>query len=122
MSYDASDPKQVRDRIKQLKVEESLKLALIQQIMSTREGRAWIYSILEVTHIWLSSFSSDALIMAFNEGERFIGLMLLADVTTAAPERYLEMLQEARELTQLEKLMEKPTGDLDDGFDPTAAG
>ena len=120
MSYDASDPRRVKDRIKQLKVEESIKDALIQQIMGSREGRAWVYDFFEAAHLWRTSFTVDALVMAFAEGERNIGLRLLSDVMRAAPDRYLEMVREASELESLERLTKRETEN--DGLDTTAAG
>jgi hypothetical protein len=45
--------------------------------------------------VWRSSFSTNALTMAFSEGQRNEGLRLLAQITTHAPERYAEMLKES---------------------------
>jgi hypothetical protein len=115
VSYDASDPKQVRDRIKQLKVQENIKDDLLRRIMETREGRAWFFEILESAHIWRSSFSVEPLAMGFAEGERNLGLRFLADLMRAAPLRYIEMVQEARELGDLEKSLK--TGEGNDGLD-----
>jgi hypothetical protein len=116
VSYDASDPKQVKDRIKQLRVQENIKDDLLRRIMETREGRSWFFEILESAHIWRSSFSVEALAMGFAEGERNMGLRLLADLMRACPARYIEMVQEARELGDLEKSI-KQTGEGNDGSD-----
>jgi hypothetical protein len=123
MSYDASDPRQVRERLNQLRVDENIRAELLRKIMETREGRAWMHSILERTHVWRSSFALDALAMAFSEGERNVGLSILADVMQAAAPQYLAMVKEAEEVQTLERLVKKQTtGDEDDGLDTTAAG
>jgi len=54
--------------------------------------------------------------MGFAEGERNMGLRLLADLMRACPARYIEMVQEARELGDLEKSI-KQTGEGNDGSD-----
>ena len=124
MSYDASDPRQVRERLNQLRVDESIRAAVFKKVMETREGRAWMHAILERAHVWRSSFSLDALAMAFSEGERNIGLAVLADLMIAVPDQYLAMVKEAEEVQTLENLVKKQTpeaGDEYDGLDTTAA-
>lgn len=124
MSYDASDPKQVRERLNQLKIDENIRDGLFRKIMETREGRGWMHSLLESAHVWRSSFSLDALAMAFAEGERNFGLQVLADLMRAAPDQYLVMVKEAAEVETLERLVKRQqtTGDEDDGLDTTAVG
>jgi len=119
MSYDASDPKQVKERLNQLRVDEAIRDALFRRIMETREGRGWVHALLESAHVWRSSFALDALAMAFAEGERNIGLHVLADLMRAAPDQYLVMVKEAAEVEELERLTKRQqaTGDLDDGLD-----
>ena len=47
--------------------------------------------------VWRLSFNPDALVTAFNEGQRNGGLRLLAQVTRHCPERYADMLREQME-------------------------
>ena len=51
--------------------------------------------MLERAGVFRSSFSSDAMAMAFNEGNRNSGLALLATVNSLAPAEYIKMMQEA---------------------------
>ena len=130
MSYDASDPRQVRERLNQLKIDERIKDEVLKKLLETREGRSWVHALLERTHIWRSSFALDALAMAFAEGERNVGLYVLADLMQAAPNQYLAMVKEAEEVQELERLVKRQTrpegpeesGDENDGLDTTAAG
>ena len=94
LPYDAGDPKAVRERNRVLKRVEASERTVIRQIMGSNEGRAWIFKLLSLCHVYQSTFSTNALTMACAEGERNIGLQLTADVIASCPERYLEMLKE----------------------------
>ncbi len=67
----------------------------IKWLMGSKRGRRIVRRLLERFGVWQSSFAADALLMAFNEGRRNEGLVLLALVTHHAPERYAEMLKES---------------------------
>lgn len=95
--YDAGDPKDVRERISKAKRIAAANQSVVRQIMGSSEGRDWIYQHLSLCHVYSTSFSTNALSMAFAEGERSVGLRLMADLVQAAPERYLEMLAEKGE-------------------------
>lgn len=97
MGYDANDEKQVKKARKQAEIDAAMRLDTIRNIMSTPPGRKWIYEMLERCHCYSTSFIAGAPdASAFREGERNIGLQLLADVQTAASETYLAMLKEAK--------------------------
>jgi hypothetical protein len=46
--------------------------------------------------VFQTTFSIEALSMAFQEGERNIGLELLADLMAASPDMFIAMLREAQ--------------------------
>lgn len=69
-------------------------LAHLTRVMSDPAGREYLYDLLASLHIYSTSFSTDALIMAFNEGQRNVGIRLTADLVEAAPDMYLQMLKE----------------------------
>ncbi len=97
MGYDANDEKQVKKARKKAEQDDALRLDVIRNVMQTAIGRAWIYGLLERCHCFSTSFiqgAPDA--SAFREGERNIGLQLLADVQSASPDLYLTMIQEAK--------------------------
>lgn len=85
----------------------------LQEIMAFRRGRAFVYRILEQCGIYRTSFASDAMAMAFREGERNVGLRLLAEVTEVSPEKYYTMLKEAREREVIDGQRESNDRDSD---------
>jgi hypothetical protein len=91
------DPKDVSKRSKDTLRAAAERREMLRAIMGLRQGRDFINDYLGRCHINAPSFSPDALRMAFLEGERNIGLQLLADVTSAVPELYAQMLKEQGE-------------------------
>lgn len=75
----------------------------VDDLMSTPAGARFIWRLLKLTGVYRTSFSSDALIMAMNEGQRNIGLRLLADLMEACPEKYINMMRTAKERTSKEE-------------------
>lgn len=67
----------------------------LRHVMNSKEGRRFIWRLLGETGIYRQSFSSDPLLMARNEGERNIGLKLLAELMEACPKRYLDAQNES---------------------------
>ena len=95
--YDASNRRHVADAAKAAKAVEQERLNIVRGIMSLKAGRAYIHDELVACHVFATSFTTDALQMAFSEGERNRGLRLLNDVTLADPEGYVDMMREANE-------------------------
>ena len=67
---------------------------MLSQVMGSMQGRAYICSKLESSHVFRTSFSTDPLQMAFNEGERNRGLDLLNDIMRYCPDQYVTMMRE----------------------------
>lgn len=93
--YDASDRKQVRKAEKEAKLADAQTAGIIKGLMSLSAGRQWVYDKLAGAHVFATSFDRDPLQMAFAEGERNQGLILLNDVMKHCPDQYLQMTQEA---------------------------
>ena len=97
-SYDASNKKSVNNARKKAAARNKKRLEVIQLLMQHRDGRAWIYEILERCHIYTTSFvQGDPHATSFREGERNVGNQLLIDVLTAATDEYLKMVKEGKE-------------------------
>jgi hypothetical protein len=64
------------------------------KVMSSKEGRRFIWRQLSEAGVFRSSFNVDAGVMAFNEGTRSAGLKLLGEIMDACPQRYLEAQRE----------------------------
>lgn len=66
----------------------------IKWLMSSPRGRRLAWWLLEKAGVNRTSFSNSGSVMAYNEGRRTMGLMVLADIISVTPDRYMEMLQE----------------------------
>lgn len=66
----------------------------LKNAMSSKDGREMIFSILDLCQLNASSFSTNALSMAFAEGRRSVGLDLQSRIDG---ELYLLMLKEQHE-------------------------
>lgn len=66
-------------------------------LLATRPGRRFVWRLLSLTGVFRTSFDNSGSVTAFNEGQRNIGLRLLADVNEAGPEHYVVMLRESKE-------------------------
>jgi hypothetical protein len=96
MTFDASDRKQVRVREKELKITEVNRLAYTRRIMQDQPGRKWMHDILVRCHIWQTAFAAGQPdTTAFRLGEQNLGLQIFADVIAAAPQEYVQMMNEA---------------------------
>lgn len=103
MSYDPTDINAHRaaaaEAVKQRELQRKQQAADFVELMSTRVGRRFIWRMLDVAGVFRSTFRTSAE-GAFLEGQRNIGLMLMADIHELCPERYVEMLNEAKEQQQ----------------------
>lgn len=63
-------------------------------LMSCPQGRRIVWRLLGSAGVFRSSFATNAMQMAFNEGKRNEGLELLAQIHTLCPERYQVMVEE----------------------------
>ena len=68
----------------------------LKWLMSNKRGRRFVFRALERAGVWRLSFNTNALSMAFNEGQRNEGLRLMANITAHCPDRYTEMLEESK--------------------------
>lgn len=93
-TYDASDPKDVKDAVKTAKNRDARQREALRTIMSDPQSRFWVYCLLERCHPTQNPFSSNALHTAFNCGEQNIGLQLLAELHNCSVDLYLTMMKE----------------------------
>jgi hypothetical protein len=94
--FNASDPEQVKSRREKQKTRELQKKSALRKIMSEPAGRMWVWGLLSRCGTYHSSFSSDPLVMAFNEGRRDIGNHLIAEINKIEPELFIKMALENR--------------------------
>lgn len=92
--YDASNEEDVAAAEEEARLLQTLRDEVVAEIMDTQKGRDWMHGLLTFTGLFETSFDKNALQMAKNEGERNIGLRLLADIHRVCPEQYVVMIQE----------------------------
>ena len=63
-------------------------------LMSDKRGRRYMWRQLEKTGVFRSSFTSTSNETFFREGERNVGLRLLALINVHCPDRYNQMVTE----------------------------
>jgi hypothetical protein len=95
MMYDASDRSHVKDAERSARVSARERQQIVIAIMGQMGSRAWMHELLVNCHIFAPSFTGEALTSAFNEGQRNIGLILMADIMSACPNLYVTMMEEA---------------------------
>lgn len=66
-----------------------------QWLMKDKRGRRIVWSLLERTGVFRSSFTGNSETF-FREGQRNVGLFLMAQIHEACPEQYAVMLQEQK--------------------------
>ncbi len=91
----AADPKQVRFADRKERDRAARFSDGLRAVLATREGRLVLGELLERSGLWRTSWDPSARIH-FNEGRRYFGLELLADVQNADEEAYLLMERERR--------------------------
>jgi hypothetical protein len=72
----------------------SLELLAIHSIMSTKDGRQFMWRVLEQCGEDTCGFISDPYINAFNSGRRFTGIWLRDELKEASSDHYVEMIRE----------------------------
>jgi hypothetical protein len=65
-------------------------------LMSHAKGRRIVWSLLEKAHVFQSSYTGDNTTF-FREGERNIGLFLMAQINEFCPDLYVQMVLEQNE-------------------------
>lgn len=77
------------------KAERDQEVADFKWLMSDKRGRRFMWRLLGITGLYRSSFTGNSSTF-FNEGQRNIGLMLIAEVNDLTPDSYAIMLEEQR--------------------------
>jgi hypothetical protein len=84
--------------IKKMSSNEKLKInqdeADLKSVLSTLQGRRYIFKILSMSGIYKLSADNSGSWTYFNEGKRAVGLNLLSDIMAVSPEVYPQMLLE----------------------------
>ncbi len=96
--FDLREQEQAKaERDAQARAAARVEIEDIKWLMKNKQGRRTVHRLLERAGVFRLSFDTTAMVMSFNEGRRSEGLRLMALVTEHCPERYAEMLTEARQ-------------------------
>jgi len=117
MPYDASNRKDIRRAEKDAKADEVARIDFLRAAMSTIQGRAWFYNLLEFCHLFSDPFSGQALLEAYSKGERNVGLRIFADLLAHCPDYYIQMVKDANDRRTLRD-SRRPDPDPDDDSAP----
>lgn len=90
----SDDRATVRRQRRESRVQRREELTLLARFMAEPAGRRWCYNFLAGCRIYSTSFATNAMSMAFAEGERNAGLRLINDLLEASPDNYMTMLKE----------------------------
>src|SRR5260221_9370934 len=93
----AHDRKSIRRKEKAEHLADVQRREIIHGVMSTPNDRQWMWDLLGSCHIFASTFAGDPLQSAFAEGQRNVGLSLLADIMIHCPDYYIQAMRESNE-------------------------
>lgn len=91
----ASDPQQIAEIEGKAKRKQSQDNLDLLWVMSSPEGRRFIWRILEGAGLYKLSYTGNSETF-FNEGQRNIGLKLLSELQKVTPNEYVKMTQECQ--------------------------
>jgi hypothetical protein len=91
----AADPEQVKSAKQKEMRGRDLELADLAWVLSERQGRRFLWKLLEFCGIGKLSFSGELVATTnFNEGMKNVANKVLADIMECRPESYIEMITE----------------------------
>lgn len=93
----AADPEQVKWAGEREQSNRQREINDVAYVLSTRQGRRFIWRLLCDAGIYRSSFHTNGSMVYFNEGRRDVGLKLLAEVSEADPMAPHMMAMEAKQ-------------------------
>ena len=94
-AYNATERSDIKVAQAAVKLADRQDDEVLLSIMRGTAGRAWMFRLLAACHIHQTTFSGDALLGAFKEGERNIGLLLETNLLRVCPDSYISMMREA---------------------------
>jgi hypothetical protein len=96
-TYNAANEDHVAQAEKEARDKRERELMDVREILESKAGRRFFSRYLRICGIYKTSFTGNNTTF-MREGERSIGLRLLAEMNEAAPDLYIEMLKDELEL------------------------
>lgn len=94
-TYNAGDEDHVAARAQGAKEREAQRRDGLRKIMADPACRLWLYDLLETCGVFQSSFTGNSETF-MREGQRNVGLRIMADVHRDHDEAYVKMCREAK--------------------------
>lgn len=91
----ATSEKGQRKQLARQAADKKSAIATVTLIMSTIDGRRWMYNELSAANMWNVDTGLDPYQMAYDKGLRNVGLRWLAAINTICPSMYVRMMEEA---------------------------
>lgn len=92
----ASDEGQIRNAQQKEKLVFERKLNDLKFILSTEQGRRFIWDLLSRCGIFKESADASGSWTYYKEGRRSVGLSILTEVVEADPDSYLKMMKDSK--------------------------
>ena len=92
----SSDEEQVKNAERKEKYRDKEEDMDLQFILSTLQGRRFMWRFLSDCGVFKLSFADNALHTAFHEGERNVGLRLFTKINEIDSEAYFKMVKESK--------------------------
>ena len=97
MQKNAADENQIKEARQKERFGREKELDDLKFILATEQGRRFVWRYLEITGVYKTSFTGSSETY-FLEGQRNIGLKLMADINDSDPEAYVKMIKQNKEI------------------------
>jgi hypothetical protein len=121
MADSATNERQIKKRRAQQKRDRLTDEIITKQLMSTVDGRRWVWMRLSEGNVFQGTDNLDPYYMAWEKGSRNSALRLLRDVSSFTPQEYITMTEEARSI-KLKEDEDVGSQHLDDDHDDASSG
>lgn len=108
-----TDPKAQTAATKRFREDERVNAQVIRALMSTQDGRRWLWLRLSEAQLFDDIETTDPMLLVRLNGKRSWAVRLLTSITRYAPALYIRMTEENIGRT----LEESPNDDTDNGSD-----
>lgn len=92
----AADLAQIAEGQREEKTAHEQQIEDLQAVLELRAGRRVLWRYLSHAGVFQSSYVGNAEGTIFNEGKRVMGTTIMADITAAKPEAFIQMMLEAK--------------------------
>lgn len=87
-------PEELEAQEVQEEIERKQQLDDLKWLMGHAEGKRIAARVISQTHVYHLSFNTSGTQMSFNEGERNIGLWFVTELSTAAPDKFVQLFKD----------------------------